>query len=69
MEQSKLKLTKDGLTNLKDAIVRCKRKGAFKNINKKDLKIIKGKDKLNSYQFKQKVAKHYFCTMVFTHII
>ena len=46
----------------------CKRKGVIlKNINKKDLKIIKGKDKLNVYQFKTKVAKHYFCTICGIH--
>ena len=39
----------------------------LKNINKEDLKIIKGEDKLNSYQFKAKVAKHYFCTMCGIH--
>ena len=44
---------KDGLTNLKRCnCSMCKRKGAIlKNINKEDLKIIKGEDKLNSYQF------------------
>ena len=60
---------KDGLTNLKRCnCSMCKRKGAIlKNINKEDLKIVKGEDKLNSYQFKTKVAKHYFCTMCGIH--
>ena len=39
----------------------------MKSYYKEDLKIIKGEDKLNSYQFKTKVAKHYFCTMCGIH--
>ena len=60
---------KDGLTNLKRCnCSMCKRKGAIiKNINKEDLKIIKGEDKLNVYQFKTKVAKHYFCNTCGIH--
>ena len=63
---------KDGLTNLKRCnCSMCKRKGAIlKNVSKEDLKIIKGEDKLNVYQFKTKVAKHYFVPCaVFTHTI
>ena len=63
---------KDGLTNLKRCnCSMCKRKGAIiKNINKEDLKIIKGEDKLNVYQFKTKVLNIIFVTrVVFTLII
>ena len=41
----------------------CKRKGiAVATINKKDLKIVKGEDKIKIYQFNTKVAKHHFCS-------
>jgi len=41
----------------------CKRKGTMvTTINKKDLKIIKGEDKIKTYQFNTNVAKHYFCS-------
>ena len=42
----------------------CIRKGAITAIvNKEDLKVVKGMDKLKCYQFKTKVAKHYFCSI------
>ena len=42
----------------------CKRKGTMvTTINKEDLKIIKGEDKIKIYQFNTKVAKHYFCSV------
>ena len=41
----------------------CKRKGiAVATINKKDLKIVKGENKIKFYQFNTKVAKHHFCS-------
>ena len=41
----------------------CIRKGVITAIvNKEDLKIVKGMNKLKSYQFKTRVAKHYFCS-------
>ena len=41
----------------------CIRKGAITAIiNKEDLKVVKGMDRLKCYQFKTKVAKHYFCS-------
>ena len=41
----------------------CKRKGTMvTTINKKDLKIVKGEDKIKIYQFNTKVAKHHFCS-------
>ena len=41
----------------------CIRKGAITAIvDKKDLKVTKGKEHLSCYQFKTKVAKHYFCS-------
>ncbi len=41
----------------------CIRKGAITAIvNKEDLKVVKGMNKLKCYQFKTKVAKHYFCS-------
>ena len=48
----------------------CKRKGTMVTIiDKKDLKIIKGEDKIKIYQFNTKVAKHYFCSVcgIYTH--
>ena len=40
----------------------CKRKGTMvTTINKEDLKIVKGEDKIKVYQFNTKVAKHHFC--------
>ena len=39
----------------------CKRKGTMVTIiDRKDLKIIKGEDKIKIYQFNTKVAKHHF---------
>ena len=39
----------------------CKRKGiAVATINKKDLKIVKGENKIKFYQFNTIVAKHHF---------
>ena len=41
----------------------CKRKGTMvTTINKEDLKIVKGEDKIKVYQFNTKVAKHHFCS-------
>ena len=41
----------------------CKRKGTMvTTINKEDLKIVKGKDKIKTYQFNTGVAKHHFCS-------
>ena len=41
----------------------CIRKGAITAIvNQEDLKVVKGMEKLKCYQFKTKVAKHYFCS-------
>ena len=41
----------------------CKRKGTVvTTINKEDLKIIKGEDKIKIYQFNTKIAKHHFCS-------
>ena len=41
----------------------CKRKGTMvATINKEDLKIVKGEDKIKVYQFNTKVAKHHFCS-------
>ena len=41
----------------------CKRKGTMvATIDKKDLKIVKGEDKIKIYQFNTKVAKHHFCS-------
>ena len=41
----------------------CIRKGSITAvIDKKDLKVVKGMDKLKCYQFKTMVAKHYFCS-------
>tara|TARA_B110001450_G_C17459363_1_gene415516 strand:+ start:32 stop:397 length:366 start_codon:yes stop_codon:yes gene_type:complete len=48
----------------------CKRKGAVMSMVKnEDYKIIRGKDKLQLYQFHTKVAKHYFCSNcgIYTH--
>ena len=55
---------KDGLTNLKRCnCSMCKRKGTMvATIDKKDLKIVKGEDKIKIYQFNTKVAKHHFCS-------
>ena len=35
--------------------------------NKEDLKIIKGENKIRTYQFNTKVAKHHFCSECGTH--
>ena len=41
----------------------CKRKGTMvATIDKKDLKIVKGENKIKFYQFNTKVAKHHFCS-------
>ena len=41
----------------------CKRKGTMvATIEKKDLKIVKGENKIKFYQFNTKVAKHHFCS-------
>ena len=41
----------------------CKRKGTMvTTINKEDLKIVKGEDKIKIYQFNTKVAKPHFCS-------
>ena len=48
----------------------CKRKGTIMSMVKnEDFRIIKGKDKLNLYQFHSKIAKHYFCSNcgIYTH--
>ena len=46
----------------------CKRKGTIvATINKEDLKIIKGEDKIKTYQFNTNVAKHHFCLECGTH--
>ena len=36
-------------------------------INKKDLKVVKGQDKIKTYQFNTNVAKHHFCSECGTH--
>ena len=41
----------------------CKRKGTMvTTINKEDLKIVKGENKIKTYQFNTGVAKHHFCS-------
>ena len=48
----------------------CKRNGAIMSMVKnEDFKIIRGKDKLQLYQFHSKVAKDYFCSNcgIYTH--
>ena len=48
----------------------CKRKGSIMAaVDLKDLKVIKGFDKLKIYQFHSKVAEHYFCINcgIYTH--
>ena len=46
----------------------CKRKGTMvATINKKDLKVVKGQDKIKTYQFNTNVAKHHFCSECGTH--
>ena len=41
----------------------CKRKGTMvTTVDKEDLKIVKGEDKIKIYQFNTKVAKHHFCS-------
>ena len=46
----------------------CKRKGTMvTTINKDDLKVIKGEEKIKTYQFNTKVAKHHFCSDCGTH--
>ena len=48
----------------------CKRKGAIMSMVKnEEFKIIKGEDKLKTYQFHTNVAKHYFCSIcgIYTH--
>tara|TARA_B100000963_G_scaffold349398_1_gene358415 strand:- start:419 stop:781 length:363 start_codon:yes stop_codon:yes gene_type:complete len=48
----------------------CKRKGAVMSMVKnEDFKIVKGKEKLSTYQFHSKIAKHFFCSIcgIYTH--
>ncbi len=46
----------------------CKRKGTMvATINKNYLKVLKGQDKIKTYQFNTNVAKHYFCSECGTH--
>ena len=46
----------------------CKRKGTMvATIDRKDLKVVKGQDKIKTYQFNTNVAKHYFCSECGTH--
>ena len=46
----------------------CKRKGTMTTtINKEDLKIIKGENKIKTYQFNTNVAKHHFCSKCGIH--
>ncbi len=48
----------------------CRMRGAVAvSANLKDLKILKGEDKLTEYQFNTKTAKHYFCSVcgIYTH--
>ena len=48
----------------------CKRKGTMvATIEKKDLKVIKGENKIKVYQYHTKVAEHYFCSDcgIYTH--
>ena len=46
----------------------CKRKGTMiATINKNDLKVLKGQDKIKTYQFNTNVAKHHFCSECGTH--
>ena len=46
----------------------CKIKGAMvSTINKKDFKVVKGQDKIKTYQFNTNVAKHHFCSECGTH--
>ena len=46
----------------------CKRKGTMVvTINKNDLKVVKGEDKISTYQFNTKMAKHHFCSECGTH--
>ena len=48
----------------------CKKKGTIMTaVDLRDLKIVKGEDKITTYKFHTKVAKHYFCSDcgVYTH--
>ena len=48
----------------------CKKRGTIVVIvDKNNLKMLKGKDKLSLYQFHTKTAKHYFCSVcgIYTH--
>ena len=48
----------------------CKKKGAIMSMVKnEDFKVTKGEDKLKTYQFHSKIAKHYFCITcgIYTH--
>ena len=41
----------------------CKRKGSITTIvDKEDLEIVKGAEKIKCYQFNTKAAKHFFCS-------
>ena len=52
------------LINLKDAIVQCVKEKELwlLRLKKKNLKVIKGENKIKVYQFNTKVAKHHFCS-------
>ena len=42
----------------------CKRKGSITTIvDKEDLEIVKGAEKIKCYQFNTKAAKHFFCSV------
>ena len=42
----------------------CKRKGSITTIvDKEDLEIVKGTEKIKFYQFNTKAAKHFFCSV------
>ena len=46
----------------------CKRKGTMvATISKVDLRIVRGKSKIKTYQFHTGVAKHHFCSECGTH--
>ena len=46
----------------------CKRKGTMvATIDRKDLKVVKGQDKIKTYKFNTNVAKHHFCSECGTH--
>lgn len=48
----------------------CSRRGTIAaSVPLKNLKVVKGADKLSLYQFRTKTAKHYFCSIcgIYTH--